>query len=162
MIFISLILLSLFMAPAILNSQILSADSSSRNEREQAECVVKTPGNTVTMEITIHFNTKQPTDGLNVIVVFTDLHGIVLPLANIHATYIAGERYNLTSRVGQQAVIGEYHLTEMHVASELAYTKAFHADYQNSKQNCVAIEQGIQMPSSPTPGGEIIHIGQPQ
>jgi hypothetical protein len=118
------------MTPAILHSQVLPSNNSPRNDRESRECIVKTPGNTVTMEITIHFNTKQSTDGLNVIIVFVDPHGIVLPFTSVHATYIAEERYNLTARVGEQAVIGEYHLTEMRVASQLAYTKAFHADLQ--------------------------------
>jgi hypothetical protein len=59
--------------------------------------------------------------------VFADLHGIVLPPGNIHATYIADERYNLTACVGQQAVIGAYHLTEMRVTSQLAYAKTFHS-----------------------------------
>ncbi|WP_353064498.1 hypothetical protein RBB77_01880 [Tunturibacter psychrotolerans] len=155
-------LLSLFMAPAILQSQVSPSNNSLRDDRESRECIVKTPGNTVTMEITIHFNTKQSTDGLNVIIVFVDPHGIVLPFTSVHATYIAEERYNLTARVGEQAVIGEYHLTEMRVASQLVYTRAFHADYKNSKQTCIAIEQGIQIPSSPIPEGEIIHIGPPE
>jgi hypothetical protein len=155
-------LLSLFMTPAILNSHVLPSNNLPRNDREPSECIVKTPGNTVTMEITVHFNIKQPTDGLNVIIVFVDPHGIALPFASIHATYIAEDRYNLTARVGEQAVIGEYHLTEMHVASQLAYTKTFHADYKSSNQNCIAVEQGIQMPSSSIPEGEIIHIGPPQ
>jgi hypothetical protein len=83
--------LLLFMAPAILDSQISPTNNPSGNDRESGECVVKTPGNTVTMEITVHFTTKQPTDGLNVMIVFADSHGIVLPLANVHATYIAEE-----------------------------------------------------------------------
>ena len=88
--------------------------------------------------------------------------GLSFHSQTIHATYIAEERYNLTARVGEQAVIGEYHLTEMRVASQLACTKAFHADYKNSKQNCIAIEQGIQIPSSSISEGEIIHIGPPR
>ena len=154
--------LLLLVAPPLLHAQISSRQNSSNNNMGSGECVVKTPGNTVTMEITVHFETKQPTDGLNVIVVFADLHGIVLPLANVHATYIAEERYNLTARVGQQAMIGEYRLTQMRVASPLAYTRPFHVDYQDGKQNCIALEQGIPEPTSSSPGGEIIHIGRPQ
>jgi hypothetical protein len=150
------------MAPAILAWQVSPNQRLPGNDRAPSECVVKTPGNTVTMEITVHFDTKQPTDELNVIVVFVDPNGIVLPLAGIHATFIAEERYNLTARVGQQAVIGKYHLTEMRVASQRAYTKTFHVDYKDSKQYCVAIEQGIQIPSSSSTEGTILHIGSPQ
>ncbi|MGF7182634.1 hypothetical protein [Tunturiibacter psychrotolerans] len=70
-------------------------------------------------------------------IVFADLNGIVLPLANIDATYIAEERYNLTARVGQQAAIGDCHLTDIRVASQFAYTKAFHADYKS--RNIIAL-----------------------
>ena len=155
-------LLLLLIAPSLLHTQTSPHHESPKNETRLPECVVKTPGNTVTMEITIHFDTKQPTDGLNVTIVFADVHGINLPLADVHTTYIADERYNLTARVGPQAMIGEYHLMEMRVASPNAFTKAFHADYKDSKRNCIAVEQGIQQPSSSSPGGEIIHIGPPQ
>jgi hypothetical protein len=159
---LEIVLLLLLIAPPLLHAQSSPRHESPKNETKSAECVVKTPGNTVTMEITIHFDTKQPTDGLNVTIVFADVHGITLPLADVHATYIAEERYNLTARVGLHAMIGEYHLMEMRVASPIAFTKAFHADYKDGKGNCIAVEQGIEQPSSSSPRGEIIHIGPPQ
>jgi hypothetical protein len=161
---LEIVFLLLFMAmtPPFLHAERLHSQNSPKKDKELGECVVKTPGNTVTIEITIHFETKQPTDNLNVMIVFADLHGIILPLANVHATYIAEERYNLTARVGQQAMIGEYRLSDLRVASPIGYTKAFHADYKDGKRNCITVEQGIQQPSSSIPSGEIIHIGPPQ
>ena len=102
------LLLFMTMAAPLLHAERLHSQNSPKKDMDLGECVVKTPGNTVTVEITIHFETKQPTDNLNVIIVFANLQGVILPLANVHATYIAEERYNLTARVGQQAMIGEY------------------------------------------------------
>jgi hypothetical protein len=161
---LEIVFLLLFITIAVphLHAERLHSQNLPKKDKDLGECVVKTPGNTVTIEITIRFETNQPTDSLNVIIVFADLHGIILPLANVHATYIAEERYNLTARVGQQAMIGEYRLSDLRVASPIGYTKPFHADYKDGKRNCIAVEQGIQQPASSIPRGEIIHIGPPQ
>jgi hypothetical protein len=156
------LLFLLSLSPLFLHAQAAPAHASPVSDTEVSSCVVKTPGNTITMEVVIHFPTKPPTDQMNLVIVFKDSRGISLPLANVHAIYIAEERYNVTARVGQQAMIGEYHLTEMQVAAPRAFTKPFHTEFKDATRNCIAIEQGIDQPSSTVPSGEIIQIGPPQ